>query len=313
MFQKLLLVWLVALSALAYVWPSWFSALPDPFLAGKQGLDVLLAVTMFLIGWLLPRDEFTQVIARWPLVVFGALVQYGAMPLGAVLMAALCGLEGELRAGVILAGCVPGAMASNVLTLLARGNVSYSISLTTASTLVSPLTVPALLALCLGESVAIDAWATFIKLSWTVVGPVLVGHQLARLRPAWQQASGRAAEIGASVTILWVIAIVVGANRDRLHHFEPRLWTALLGTNLLGYLAGWYAGRAVGMTTATCRALTLEIGMQNAGLGTMLAMTVLHSETAAVGCALYAFGCMFTGTLLARIWQRIPLAPAPAV
>ena len=151
MLGRFLLLWLVLLSALAFWWPRMNSlASADPFTASRSSLPYLIAVTMFAIGSLLPHDEIREVLRRWPTVLGGTLVQYATTPLLAGSLANLFSLGPELKAGVILAGCVPGAMASNVLTLAARGNVSYSVSLTTSATLLSPLVVPVALALTLG-------------------------------------------------------------------------------------------------------------------------------------------------------------------
>ena len=141
MLQRFLLGWLILLSLLAYFWPSWNLAF-DPFAISKPYLGWIITVTMFLIGGLLPRDEIRQVLRSWPTVLGGTLVQYVTMPLAAYTVARVAGLEGGMLLGLVLVGSVPGAMASNVLTLAARGNVSYSVSLTTTATLLSPIFVP---------------------------------------------------------------------------------------------------------------------------------------------------------------------------
>jgi BASS family bile acid:Na+ symporter len=85
---------------------------------------------------------------------------------------------------------------------------------------------------------------------------------------------------------------------------DLRLIVALLTVNLAGYAAGYGGGRMMGLPQTMRRALTLEIGMQNAGLGTTLAMGLFADERIALPAALYTFGCMFTGTILARVWAE---------
>ena len=137
MVQRFLLPLLVLTSLLAYFWPAgWI----DPFSKeiSSYYLDWLIVVTMFSIGLMLPRDELDQVARRWKTVLGGVLVQYATMPLLALGCGLLFQLEGDYLLGMVLVGCVPGAMASNVLTINARGNASYSVSLTTVATLLSP-------------------------------------------------------------------------------------------------------------------------------------------------------------------------------
>ncbi|MBN2579434.1 MAG: bile acid:sodium symporter family protein, partial [Pirellulales bacterium] len=213
------------------------------------------------------------------------------------------GLEGPWMIGIVMVGCVPGAMASNVLTMMARGNVSYSVSLTTSATILSPLVVPWILWLALGRMVEnFPVGDVFFQLCWMVVGPVVIGYILSRIWSLWAAAARLAGAIIANLTILWIIAVVVGANRDGVSELDCRLIFALLAVNLAGYAAGYFGGQLLRLPEPMRRALTLEIGMQNAGLGTTLAMTLFADERIALPAALYTFGCMFTGTVLARVW-----------
>jgi BASS family bile acid:Na+ symporter len=306
MFDRLLIVWLSLASLAAYYWPTWFPSLSDadPFLATKPYLNQLFAVTMFAIGWMLPRDEIEQVRRRWPMVLAGTALQYTSMPLLAFGMGWLLGLSEDARLGLILVGCVPDAMASGVLTLAARGNVSYAVSLTTASTLLSPLVVPFALRLFLGESANFDAQAEAIKLTWMVVLPVLCGHLLSRAFPAVAAVVARIAPAVANATILWIIACVAASNRS-LPAVGTGLLVALLLVNVLGYAAGYVGGRMLKLPEPMTRALTLVIGMQNAGLGAVIASDVFSSRPAvAVPSALYTVASVYTGLLLVYFWSR---------
>ncbi len=321
--ERYLLAWLVLFSCLALFWTSisrglgistYFGAEFDPFLATGKYTRGLFAITMFFIGWLLPRDELQQVVLRWPSVLGGTCIQYISMPLLALFWSKTFGLQDEWLWGSILVGCVPGAMASNVLTLAARGNVSYSLSLTTLATLVSPVFVPLILKFTLGKNAPLSiVAATSIELSWMVVLPVVAGHALTRVLPDWQWVGQRFGPAIANFTILWIISVVVAANRDRLMLTGETSWehyvlliVTLLAINLSGYLAGALGARLLHLEPPKQRALVLEIGMQNAGLGTVLASKTLFPDypAAAVPPALYTFGCMLTGTILARWWAR---------
>ncbi|MGD9128460.1 MAG: bile acid:sodium symporter family protein, partial [Planctomycetia bacterium] len=277
----------------------------DPFIFSKPHLNWIIAVTMFAIGSLLPRDEIRQVARRWPTVLGGTAIQYTTMPLLAFGIGWLCGFRGSILTGIVMAGCVPGAMASNVLTLAARANVSYSVSLTTSATLLSPLMVPLALKLTLGQWRTFPAAQTSLTLLWTVVLPVVAGHLLTRFVPVFERAMKKVGPIVANLTILWIIAVVVADNRDQLGQCTLLLIGALLVLNLGGYLAGNLGSRIMRLPVPMRRALTLEVGMQNAGLGTVLVITLFPDEpTAAIPTALYTFGCMLTGTILARTWAE---------
>ena len=311
--ERCLLPWLLLLGFLAFAWPQ-LNLSVDPFLYSQEYLNYFIAVTMFFVGWLLPRDEVQQVARRWPKVLGGSCVQYVSMPLLALFWANAFGLANQWLWGVILVGCVPGAMASNVLTLAARGNVSYSLSLTTLATVLSPLFVPLMLGLLLEkESTASDFADTSLQLCWMVVLPVFAGHSLTRLFPDWQWVGIRIGPVVANLTILWIIAVVVAANRETLWPDKTSVQSplalvfALLAINLSGYVAGRIGSWLLRLDRPMQRALTLEVGMQNAGLGTVLAMKTLFPGQAdvAIPPAMYTFGCMVTGTMLARFWVRL--------
>lgn len=307
--EKYLLVWLTALSGFAFFADRLLPV--DVFAQSASKLPWLIVVTMFAIGWMLPKDEIEQVARRWPTVFGGTAVQYVAMPMLAFLLAKWFKFEGGLFIGMMMVGCVPGAMASNVLTLMARGNTSYSVSLTTVATLVSPLVVPIALWLTLNDTDTVNPntfLAAAIKLGWMVVLPVVSGYLISLAFPDSKQQATVVGSIIANLAILWIIAVVVAKNRDSLGQLSFRIVFALLLLNLLGYCMGLIAGKLMRLPDAMGRALTLEVGMQNAGLGTVLVVGLFPDDPLVlVPPALYTFGCMLTGSALARIWSRVGL------
>ena len=129
MLQRYLIFWLMLSSLVALFWTKWLGAAPvtwDPFADSKPLLTALIIITMYMIGLLMPRREVDDVFRRWPLVFAGAAIQYTVMPLLAFLLAHAFELDADIFVGVVLVGCVPGAMASNVLTLNAKGNPSLA-------------------------------------------------------------------------------------------------------------------------------------------------------------------------------------------
>jgi BASS family bile acid:Na+ symporter len=301
MLERFLLFWLLLSSGAAFWWS-------ESVATTKPTLPWLITVTMFSIGLMLPRDEVRQVFRRWPAVFAGTALQYAVMPLLAFVMGKAFGLTGDAFIGIVVVGCVPGAMASNVLTLNARGNTSYSVSLTTAATFLSPIAVPLVLALALQSSdVDIELLKGASKtLVMTVVIPVLIGHLLSRRYPALEKHSQKYGALVANLAILWNIAVVVAISKEQLMQLRIDLFGALLAVNLLGYAAGYGGGWGMRLPEPMRRALTLEVGMQNAGLGAALAVKLFPDQAGvAIAPAMYTFGCMLTGTMLAHAWARV--------
>jgi BASS family bile acid:Na+ symporter len=144
-----------------------------------------------------------------------------------------------------------------------------------------------------------------LLLAMLVVLPTITGYWMSRRSPRLRLGAERYSSIAASIALLWIIATVVAGNRDRLVSVGAVLAGGLLVINAAGYAAGYAVGRLAGLPDRFRRALTLEVGMQNAGLGTALAASLYGATTAAlIPTAAYTFGCMFTGTVLAAAWQR---------
>jgi BASS family bile acid:Na+ symporter len=316
MLQRFLPLWLLLLCGLALWWPEVTTSF-DPFLgfAGlhSQILGIVFALAMFAIGTLLPKEEITLIARKWPRVFLGTLAQYSVMPLLGWALAAALDVSPGIKIGFILAGSVPGAMASNILTLQARGNVSYSVSLTTASTLLSPLVVPIVLSLSLSSVISVedmdlkkyfDPVSTGWNLAWTVAIPVVCGHLASRFSEAVQVSAKQFSEPAANLIILWIIAVIVAKTRNNFE-FSGIVIGGLLTLNLVGYSAGYGIGRLAGLDEPMRRALVLEVGMQNAGLGSLLAVNLFPDHPdAAIPTVLYMFGCMLSGAILAQIWHR---------
>lgn len=316
MLQRYILLWLVLSSGLAFLWPELHLSVAgidfsfaeyDPFqMAGGPAINALIVLTMFSVGTLLPIDEVNQVFLKWPRILGGTAIQYTCMPVLAWIVVRMMEPDPATAAGIFIVGCVPGAMASNVLTLTARGNVSYSVSLTTAATLLSPLVVPLTLELALQDTVAYDGAKAVRLLVLQIVLPVVAGHLLSRYAKSFRRLSARCSSIVANLSILAIIAIAVGLRREEVREVGPMLATALAAINIGGYLCGYFGGARLKLSEPMRRALTLEVGMQNAGAGIVLAQQLFPEQRqAVVPCILYTFGCMFTGTILATVWHWV--------
>ena len=330
MFRKLLtkflIIWLTLTCVLAWYWPN-FGLVFDPFIQPSidcgifeiKMAEIYIAVTMLMIGSLLPVDELRSVAKQWPQVAGGTCAQYLSMPLLAFLASCIFGLEGAYFIGMMLVGCVPGAMASNMLTMIARGNVSYSVGLTTSATLLSPFIVPmtlylaiAILGTCFGctdsagqsyfnGQVVIDMAKTLLL---TVVLPVGLGFSLARISKKWNRFAQNFGEITANLVIILIIACAVAGNRGK--SFPMQMLAPMLLVNFGGYAAGFLAAKLMKLDMRKARALMVEVGMQNAGLGVMLAGIYFENQPeVALCCAMYTFGCMFTGIILVQLLRYL--------
>lgn len=288
---------LTLLGALAaYLEPGLFLPIKDYFLW-------LFAATMFALGVVLEPQDLEQTLRRPRAIAQGVLAQYSIMPALGFAAAWLSGLPPELALGFIIVACAPGAMASNVIVYLAGGAVAYSIALTTVATFLSPLLTPTLVKV-LGEAfLDIPFWPMMWTILETVLLPLLAGMGFRRLLGSRLAVAEQVAPAVASLAIVLICSYAVAANQGRLASVGPTVFAVVAIVNALGYLLGWQAARWCGFDMRHRLTLSIEIGMQNAGLGVALALKHFSPETALPG-ALFAVWCIMTSAGAAAYFRR---------
>jgi len=266
---------------------------PPAFLIFKDVFLWLFAATMFSLGLVLQPEELTDTVKRPKAIAQGLLTQYTVMPALGFVAAWLVDLPPEVAVGLIIVACAPGAMASNVVVFLAGGAVAYSIALTTVATVLSPLLTPALVQWLGGAYLPVEFWPLMKTILLTVVLPLFLGMVTRRVL------GDRAAPLVSASPAIAVIAIVVicsyaiAANESRLLQLGPSLLAVVILVNAGGYLAGWLLAKVYGFDLRHKVALSIEIGMQNAGLGVALALKHFPPEAALPG-AIFAVWCVLT-------------------
>ena len=276
---------------------------PESVLWMKGGLRPAFAVTMFFVGTLVREQEigaFRKAPLR-PLV--GLLGQYTIMPLLA--FAISLGFEDPaLRAGIVLVGCMPGAMASNVMTLLLKGDLVLSVLMTTLATLACPLVIAFWLPILAKTSLALPVGNMVWDATWMVALPVVIGaffrHRAPRLPSRWDAV----ATWIAGAAIVMIILVVAAANRDRLIGMGPALAIAMIGLNLAAYLTAFVVGTLLRWPPKQRRTFVIEVGMQNAGLGSVLALAHLGSA-GAVPSAFYTGLCVISAAAALPMVKRL--------
>jgi len=295
-YTKYFAVWVVLFGVVAYFWPG-------AFLAIKDYNQWFFALTMFGIGAVLRLEDFKRIGQRPMIVAVGSCAQFTIMPVGAFVLAKTFNLPDELAVGLILAGCVPGAMASNVMSYIAGADTAYSVSLTTVSTLLCPVLTPLLTKLLAGSIMAVDFWKMFCQVVFMVVVPLAVGFGLRQiLKEKMEKISAVFPAI--SVTfIIFICSLVIAVNKAYLANVTAIVLAVAVLLNIYGMSAGFCVGSIFKMEIARKRTLSIEIGMQNAGLGTVLALSHF-GEKAAIPTAIFVFVCIITASVMAEVWRK---------
>ncbi len=300
-------LWVLAAAVLALVRPellTWFSGPLIPL-----GLGVI----MLSMGMTLGFDDFRRISRERRLVLPGIALQYTLMPgLGWALGVAF-DLPAPLAAGLILVSCCPGGTASNVIAFLARADVALSVTMTAGSTLLAVVMTPTLTAALAGQRVDVPTADLLLDTVQVVIVPVVAG---ALLKWRFPEASRRilpVAPLVAVIAITLIVGSVLGAGRQQVIDAGGRLVLAVICLHAGGFVLGYLAGRLLLRRELAARTVAIEVGMQNSGLGVVLAQQNFANPLVALPCALSALFHSLVGSVAAAIWRATPPAPGAGV
>ena len=268
-------------------------------------LSILLGVVMFGMGLATRLEDFKVVFSRPKDIAIGCVAQFTIMPALAWVLARIFGLDEALAVGVILVGCCPGGTASNVMTYLAKGDLALSVGMTGVSTLLAPFLTPALTLLLAGKTVAVDALGMFVGILWVVILPIGLGLVAKRFFPKATARVVRFMPTVSSVVIAVIIVLVVSANASRLASGGIAVFLVVMLHNVCGLALGYLIAAALRLAEPKCRALCIEVGMQNSGLAASLAAVHFAAyPMAAVPGAIFSVWHNLSGAIVARIFSK---------
>ena len=290
---------IIAFSALA-LWQPWIFSWVAPH------ISAMLGIIMLGMGMTLHWQDFSHVLRHPRDLGLGLVVQFGCMPLLAFALCHVFALPPELAMGMILVGTAPGGTASNVLTFIARGDVAFSVAMTAAATLVSLLLTPPLTWLLGGVWVPVAMGGLFWSIVKIVLVPVLLGLLLHHFQRGLVDRLMPFLPLASALVITLVIAGIIAVNAQNILSAGPAIFAAVIAHNLLGLAVGWFAACRLRFAPPRRRALAIEIGTQNSGLATALALAHF-TPAAAIAGALFSVWQNISGALLSNFWATRPV------
>ncbi|MFC1650080.1 bile acid:sodium symporter family protein [Candidatus Latescibacterota bacterium] len=364
-------VWVLASVAASMYYPNSFGSWFGYDL--KILIVPLIQIIMFGMGTTLNLKDFGRVMkVPWPIFI-GMALQFGIKPVIALGTAMMFGFKGDIAAGVILIGSVPGGVASNLMTYLASGDVALSVTMTSFSTIVSPVMTPFVMQKLGGRFVTIEFLQMMFSILNMIIVPIIAGliaNKILYSKAKWAGSAQKISLIAAAglavalisiyvpglfqgrfevirpgiiigsiliaavsisklvisiflngpenwmdrvlplvsmAGIVFIIAIITSRSKEDLATVGAALIVCTIIQMSAGYLLGYWISKAVGLNEKTCRTVSIEVGLQNGGMATGLAINVLKSTQAALASAVYGPMMNVTGSILATYWHRKPL------
>jgi len=288
--------WIIGFSILTYLYP-------EPFAKLIFLITPALGVIMFGMGVTLRGEDFKRVILSPKDIIIGALAQYGVMPFTGFGLAKMFGLEPLLAAGVVLVGSCPGGTASNVITYLGGGDVALSVTMTSVTTILSPILTPLLTYLLAGQWIPVPTLKLFISTVEIILLPVALGLGIRGLFKEKVKTILPILPMVSSIAIIFIVGVIVAANAPSIERVGFRTGLVVTLHNVIGLLLGFYIAKLFGMEISKVRAVSIEVGMQNSGLGVALASA--HFGTlAALPAAIFSVWHNISGSALAWWWRK---------
>ncbi|NPA37143.1 MAG: bile acid:sodium symporter family protein [Chlorobi bacterium] len=291
-------LWILIFSGLALVKPEYFTWFSGSFIT--YGLGVI----MLGMGLTLKPEDFKLVFETPKWVLTGALLQFTVMPFLGWALGYVFNLPLPYAVGLIIVASCPGGTASNVISFLAKVNVALSVTMTAVSTLLAIILTPLLTTFLIGEKMEVSTWQLFLGTVKVVLLPIVLGVTINRYLPKFTQKVLPVAPLVAVIFIILIVASIIGQGRDEIFQSGLKLIGAVLALHLSGFLLGYLTSRIFIKNKQVNRTISIEVGMQNSGLGAYLARANFANPAIAIPSAISSAVHSIIGSIAAGFWRR---------
>ncbi|MCY1162058.1 Pantothenate precursors transporter PanS [compost metagenome] len=294
--QKTFALWVVLFAGIALI-------VPEAFVWLKAYIIWMLGIIMFGMGMTMTVDDFKGVLHNPKAVVIGVVAQFMVMPGLAYLLCQLFQLPPAIAIGVILVGCCPGGTASNVITYMAKGNTALSVACTSVSTLLAPVLTPAIFYLLASQWIEINAMSMLGSILQVVLFPIILGLIVRSVLKQKVETYILVMPLISVLAIVAIVAAIIAGSKTQILESGLLILAVVVLHNGLGYLLSFGASRLFKLPYADSKAIAIEVGMQNSGLG--VALAAVHfaaSPITAVPSAIFSLWHNISGPALATYW-----------
>ncbi|MFV5689728.1 bile acid:sodium symporter family protein [Flavobacterium sp. ZT3R25] len=295
-------IWVMAAVSVGFFYPQYFQKIGDFKFTGF--IVPLIQLIMFTMGTEMSLKDFEGVIKTPKAVLIGLVSHFTIMPLVGFTLAKSFSFPPEIAAGVILMGSVPSGVTSNVLAFIAKANMPLSVTIAAISTLVAPFMTPLLMKLLAGQYVAIDLQAMMLHVAEIIILPIILGLLVNRFLINGVKRLQTMLPKISMLGVLMMMIVIVSSGRDSLLEIGPLLFLSAMIHHTIGYLLGYWSGRFMGLDEASCRTISLEVGMQNGGLASGIALQMGKIATVGLASVIAVPWMTISGSMLSNWWRK---------
>lgn len=269
-------------------------------------IEIMLGLVIFSMAVTLNFQDFKPAFSEPKALCTGIAAQYLFMPMIAFSLAKLLNLPSEFAIGLILVGSAPGGTVSNVIVYISKADLPLSIAMTFFSTLIAPVMIPFMMWVYASQWIEINAKGLFISTVQVVLIPLLLGLFVNKFTKKSEKLDS-IASFTATIFVGLIINAMVAINVEKFNSLENNwsllalIFSAIFLHNALGFISGFFISKRLGLGSAQAKAISIEVGIQNSGLASVLAITYFN-PLSVIPSVISAIWHSLAGSALASYW-----------
>jgi len=284
---------------------------------GMLVINAAIGLMMFGVALDLKLDDFKRIIVSPKAPGIGLIAQFVLLPAATFLLTLALRPQASIALGMILVASCPGGNLSNIMTYLAKGNCAVSISMTAVSTAAAIFMTPLNLSLygslnpdtaVILKAVSLSPMDVFTTIFLILGVPLMAGLTLSRYFPSLSEKVRKPFKIFSLVFFMVIVMGALAANWAIFIQVIGVVMLIVLLHNALALNLGYWSGRVAGLAERDCRAVCIEVGIQNSALGLVLVFNFFGGLGGmAILVAWWGIWHIIAGLITAFIFTRRPL------
>ncbi len=263
-----------------------------------------LGIIMLGMGLTLKVNDFKILYKNPSWTIIGVVTQFSIMPFLGWTISKIFELPDFFAVGLILVSCCPGGTASNVIAYLSNLNVAFSVSMTFISTVTGVILTPLLITNISGELINVNLSGLLISATKVVLLPVFLGLIVSRYFPSFTKRIVIYSPSVSVVLIVLIVASIIGEGKEIIFHSGINLLISVMILHLLGFILGYIISFGFLRDRKLSKAICIEIGMQNSGLGVVLAKENYANPSIAIPSAISSLVHSIYGSIFVSIFKE---------
>jgi BASS family bile acid:Na+ symporter len=267
-------------------------------------ITIGLGIIMLVMGLTLDLNHFKQILKHPYWILMGFILQFTIMPFLGWGLSIIFNLPPFFSLGLILVASCPGGTASNVIVYLSKSNLALSVAMTTLSTISAIIMTPLLISNLSGSEIEVDSIGLFLSTLKVVLIPVVTGVLLNRFFPNKTKKFIKVGPALAVILITLIVASIIGEGKEIILSSGLSLLFSIMTLHFLGFFLGYWISKIFFKNDFVAKTISVEVGMQNSGLGVVLSKENFVNPAIAIPSAISSLVHSLYGSIFVILFKN---------